>query len=143
MDGANMNAQVGLTNPGFIGADVCHLNLHKTFASPHGGGGPGVGPICVAEHLVPFLPGHGIFIQFCQTLAFGWLNHQRAMHREGEGRSMITIIHETFCDIIFGDARFLVHFAAFQNHLVPDETIRSAINDPIRVFQTSSQVIGI
>lgn len=61
MDGANMNAQVGLTNPGFIGADVCHLNLHKTFASPHGGGGPGVGPICVAEHLVPFLPGHGLF----------------------------------------------------------------------------------
>ena len=61
MDGANMNAQVGLTNPGFIGADVCHLNLHKTFASPHGGGGPGVGPICVAEHLVPFLPGHDLF----------------------------------------------------------------------------------
>lgn len=58
MDGANMNAQVGLTSPGFIGADVCHLNLHKTFASPHGGGGPGVGPICVAEHLIPFLPGH-------------------------------------------------------------------------------------
>ncbi|WP_406628583.1 aminomethyl-transferring glycine dehydrogenase [Ornithobacterium rhinotracheale] len=56
MDGANMNAQVGLTNPGQIGADVCHLNLHKTFAIPHGGGGPGVGPICVAEHLVPFLP---------------------------------------------------------------------------------------
>lgn len=61
MDGANMNAQVGLTNPGFIGADVCHLNLHKTFASPHGGGGPGVGPICVAQHLVPFLPGHCLF----------------------------------------------------------------------------------
>ena len=58
MDGANMNAQVGLTNPGFIGADVCHLNLHKTFAIPHGGGGPGVGPICVASHLEPFLPGH-------------------------------------------------------------------------------------
>lgn len=56
MDGANMNAQVGLTNPGTIGADVCHLNLHKTFASPHGGGGPGVGPICMASHLVPFLP---------------------------------------------------------------------------------------
>ena len=98
-------------------------------------------------HFLNFLPDvqHDIneIIQFCQTLAFGWLNHQRAMHREGEGRSMITIIHETFCDIIFGDARFLVHFAAFQNHLVPDETIRSAINDPIRVFQTSSQVIGI
>ena len=61
MDGANMNAQVGLTNPGFIGADVCHLNLHKTFASPHGGGGPGVGPVCVAAHLVPFLPGHSLF----------------------------------------------------------------------------------
>ncbi|MFT4831100.1 MAG: glycine dehydrogenase [Psychroserpens sp.] len=58
MDGANMNAQVGLTNPAAIGADVCHLNLHKTFAIPHGGGGPGVGPICVAEQLVPFLPGN-------------------------------------------------------------------------------------
>lgn len=56
MDGANMNAQVALTNPGAIGADVCHLNLHKTFAIPHGGGGPGVGPICVAKQLVPFLP---------------------------------------------------------------------------------------
>jgi glycine dehydrogenase len=61
MDGANMNAQVGLTNPGIIGVDVCHLNLHKTFASPHGGGGPGVGPICVAEHLMPFLPSHPFF----------------------------------------------------------------------------------
>ena len=60
MDGANMNAQVGYTNPGTIGADVCHLNLHKTFAIPHGGGGPGVGPICVAEHLVPFLPGQPV-----------------------------------------------------------------------------------
>jgi len=58
MDGANMNAQVGLTNPGNIGADVCHLNLHKTFAIPHGGGGPGVGPICVAKQLAPFLPGN-------------------------------------------------------------------------------------
>ena len=58
MDGANMNAQVGLTAPGFIGADVCHLNLHKTFAIPHGGGGPGMGPICVKKHLAAFLPGH-------------------------------------------------------------------------------------
>ena len=58
MDGANMNAQVGLTAPGLIGADVCHLNLHKTFAIPHGGGGPGMGPICVKSHLAPFLPGH-------------------------------------------------------------------------------------
>jgi glycine dehydrogenase len=58
MDGANMNAQVGLTSPGTLGADVCHLNLHKTFCIPHGGGGPGVGPVCVAAHLVDFLPGH-------------------------------------------------------------------------------------
>ena len=58
MDGANMNAQVGLTAPGLIGADVCHLNLHKTFSIPHGGGGPGMGPICVKAHLAPFLPGH-------------------------------------------------------------------------------------
>ncbi len=58
MDGANMNAQVGLTSPAIIGADVCHLNLHKTFCIPHGGGGPGMGPIAAAEHLVPFLPQH-------------------------------------------------------------------------------------
>jgi glycine dehydrogenase len=61
MDGANMNAQVGLTSPGHIGADVCHLNLHKTFCIPHGGGGPGVGPIGVAKHLVSFLPSHPVF----------------------------------------------------------------------------------
>jgi len=60
MDGANMNAQVGLCKPGDFGADVCHLNLHKTFAIPHGGGGPGVGPICVADHLAPFLPSHPV-----------------------------------------------------------------------------------
>ncbi len=60
MDGANLNAQVGLTSPGIIGADVCHLNLHKTFSIPHGGGGPGMGPIAVAEHLKPYLPGHPV-----------------------------------------------------------------------------------
>ncbi|MDB9929565.1 aminomethyl-transferring glycine dehydrogenase [Schleiferiaceae bacterium] len=60
MDGANMNAQVGLTSPGIIGADVCHLNLHKTFAIPHGGGGPGMGPICCKAHLAPFLPQHSV-----------------------------------------------------------------------------------
>jgi len=60
MDGANMNAKVGLTNPSRIGADVCHLNLHKTFAIPHGGGGPGMGPICVSARLAPFLPGHAV-----------------------------------------------------------------------------------
>jgi glycine dehydrogenase len=60
LDGANLNAQVGLARPGDYGADVCHINLHKTFAIPHGGGGPGMGPICVAEHLAPFLPGHPV-----------------------------------------------------------------------------------
>src|SRR5438445_13440491 len=60
LDGANMNAQVGLCRPADIGADVCHLNLHKTFCIPHGGGGPGMGPIGVAEHLVEFLPGHPV-----------------------------------------------------------------------------------
>jgi glycine dehydrogenase len=64
MDGANMNAQVGLTSPAMIGADVCHLNLHKTFCIPHGGGGPGMGPICVAQHLVPFLPNKEISLSF-------------------------------------------------------------------------------
>ena len=63
MDGANMNAQVGLTSPAIIGADVCHLNLHKTFCIPHGGGGPGMGPIAVAKHLSPFLPGHSAGLQ--------------------------------------------------------------------------------
>ncbi|MCB0369234.1 MAG: hypothetical protein KDD45_07190 [Bdellovibrionales bacterium] len=58
MDGANMNAQVGYTSPSYLGADVCHLNLHKTFAIPHGGGGPGMGPIGVKKHLIPHLPTH-------------------------------------------------------------------------------------
>ncbi|OJV21354.1 MAG: glycine dehydrogenase (aminomethyl-transferring) [Dyadobacter sp. 50-39] len=71
MDGANMNAQVGLTSPASIGADVCHLNLHKTFCIPHGGGGPGVGPIGVAEHLMPFLPGHVNFSTHSEHLPSG------------------------------------------------------------------------
>lgn len=70
MDGANMNAQVGLTSPANIGADVCHLNLHKTFCIPHGGGGPGMGPIGVAKHLVPFLPGHPVVD----------INHEQSIH---------------------------------------------------------------
>jgi len=71
MDGANMNAQVGLTNPGAIGADVCHLNLHKTFAIPHGGGGPGVGPICVAEHLAAYLPSKTYGLNTVSAAPFG------------------------------------------------------------------------
>jgi glycine dehydrogenase len=71
LDGANMNAMVGLSQPGSFGADVCHLNLHKTFAIPHGGGGPGMGPICVAEHLAPFLPGHPLIEGVGGTQAMG------------------------------------------------------------------------
>ena len=70
MDGANMNAQVGLTSPGHIGADVCHLNLHKTFCIPHGGGGPGMGPIGVKAHLAPFLPSHPV-VKMGGEKAFG------------------------------------------------------------------------
>jgi glycine dehydrogenase len=73
MDGANMNAQVGLCRPGDIGADVCHLNLHKTFCIPHGGGGPGMGPIGVAAHLVPFLPGHPV-VDLSHPLACGTIS---------------------------------------------------------------------
>lgn len=76
MDGANMNAQVGLTSPGYIGADVCHLNLHKTFAIPHGGGGPGMGPICVNEKLKPYLPGQSLQVTGHQSIVEG--NGQQA-----------------------------------------------------------------
>jgi len=84
MDGANMNAQVGLTNPANIGADVCHLNLHKTFAIPHGGGGPGMGPICVAKHLKPFLPSH--------TVIAPNENHITAVSAAPWGSSLILLI---------------------------------------------------
>jgi len=86
MDGANMNAQVGLTNPGIIGADVCHLNLHKTFAIPHGGGGPGMGPICVARHLVPFLPGHSV------SPVVGGFNNISAVSAAPYGSALILLI---------------------------------------------------
>ncbi|HTA26499.1 MAG TPA: aminomethyl-transferring glycine dehydrogenase, partial [Bacteroidia bacterium] len=84
MDGANMNAQVGLTNPANIGADVCHLNLHKTFAIPHGGGGPGMGPICVAKHLKPFLPSHVVIAPN--------ENHVSAVSAAPWGSSLILLI---------------------------------------------------
>jgi glycine dehydrogenase len=77
MDGANMNAQVGLTSPGRIGADVCHLNLHKTFCIPHGGGGPGMGPIGVAAHLAPFLPGDPLAALRGETPAVGAVSAAR------------------------------------------------------------------
>lgn len=88
MDGANMNAQVGLTAPGLIGADVCHLNLHKTFAIPHGGGGPGMGPICVKKHLSPYLPGHVTMDHGSCTIA----NPQQAVSAAPYGSASILLI---------------------------------------------------
>ena len=85
MDGANMNAQVGLTSPKIIGADVCHLNLHKTFSIPHGGGGPGVGPICVAEHLKDFLPSNPV-------ITTGGKYHIDAISSAPWGSSLVCLI---------------------------------------------------
>jgi glycine dehydrogenase len=93
MDGANMNAQVGLTNPGIIGVDVCHLNLHKTFAIPHGGGGPGMGPICVAEHLVEYLPTHPL-------AAVGGKNGVSAISASPWGSALITVISYAYIKML-------------------------------------------
>lgn len=96
MDGANMNAQVGLTSPGMIGADVCHLNLHKTFAIPHGGGGPGVGPICVASHLAPFLMGHPI-VECGGTHAIG------PVSAAPYGSALVTLISYGYIKMLGGE----------------------------------------
>jgi glycine dehydrogenase len=93
MDGANMNAQVGLTNPAIIGADICHLNLHKTFAIPHGGGGPGMGPICVAEHLIKFLPGHPM-------LGKGSSATSNAVSAAPWGSASILTISHAYCSLL-------------------------------------------
>lgn len=95
MDGANMNAQVGLTNPATIGADVCHLNLHKTFAIPHGGGGPGVGPIGVAAHLSPFLPSHPL-------LNVGGAKAINAVAGAPFGSALILLISYAYCRMLGG-----------------------------------------
>ena len=95
MDGANMNAQVGLTSPAIIGADVCHLNLHKTFAIPHGGGGPGVGPICVAKHLSEFLPGNPI-------IKVGGKNSISAISSAPYGSSLACIISYAYIKLLGG-----------------------------------------
>jgi glycine dehydrogenase len=96
MDGANMNAQVGLTSPAEIGADVCHLNLHKTFSIPHGGGGPGMGPICVASHLVEFLPSHPLV----QT---GGINGVKAVAAAPYGSASILTISHAYCHLLGAD----------------------------------------
>ncbi|CAH1385854.1 aminomethyl-transferring glycine dehydrogenase [Candidatus Nitrotoga sp. M5] len=96
MDGANMNAQVGLTSPGNIGADVCHLNLHKTFAIPHGGGGPGMGPIGVAKHLAPFLPSHSL-------VKTGGNNGIHAVSAAPYGSALILLISYGYIKMLGGD----------------------------------------
>lgn len=96
MDGANMNAQVGLTSPGNIGADVCHLNLHKTFAIPHGGGGPGMGPIGVAKQLVPFLPSHSV-------IKTGGENGIHAVSAAPYGSALILLISYGYIKMLGGD----------------------------------------
>ena len=96
MDGANMNAQVGLTSPAEIGADVNHINLHKTFCIPHGGGGPGVGPICVAEHLVPFLPGHAV-------IKTGGTNAIHAVSAAPWGSASILLISYAYIKMMGGE----------------------------------------
>jgi glycine dehydrogenase len=99
MDGANMNAQVGLTSPGFIGADVCHLNLHKTFCIPHGGGGPGVGPIGVAKHLVEFLPSHPVVPLQHDTKG----HHMGAVSAAPWGSASILVISWMYIRMIGGE----------------------------------------
>ncbi|MBP1668153.1 MAG: glycine dehydrogenase (aminomethyl-transferring) [Bacteroidetes bacterium] len=96
MDGANMNAQVGLTKPALIGADVCHLNLHKTFAIPHGGGGPGMGPIAVADHLVEFLPTHPV-------IPAGGIHGTTAVASAPYGSASILTISHAYCSMLGGE----------------------------------------
>lgn len=108
MDGANLNAQLGLTNPGIIGADVCHLNLHKTFCIPHGGGGPGAGPIAVAKHLVPFLPGHTVVP----------INREKsitAVSAAPWGSALITLISYAYIKMMGGEGLTLASKAAIVN----------------------------
>lgn len=102
MDGANMNAQVGLTSPGNIGADVCHLNLHKTFAIPHGGGGPGMGPICVNEKLAPYLPGHIICNNETQATNNA-NNHVPAVSAARYGSASILLISYAYIKLLGPD----------------------------------------
>ena len=108
MDGANMNAQVGLTSPAEIGADVCHLNLHKTFAIPHGGGGPGMGPICVAGHLVEFLPVHPVV----QT---GGVKSLSAISAAPYGSASILTISHAYCHMLGSDGLTLSTKLAIMN----------------------------
>jgi len=125
MDGANMNAQVGLTNPGLIGADVCHLNLHKTFAIPHGGGGPGVGPIGVAKHLAPFLPGN----HFVKT---GGEKAISALSSAPFGSAMILPISYGYIKLLGGEGLTLATKMAILNA----NYLKNALQDHFKILYT-------
>jgi len=125
MDGANMNAQVGLTNPGLIGADVCHLNLHKTFAIPHGGGGPGVGPIGVAKHLAPFLPGN----HFVKT---GGERAISALSSAPFGSAMILPISYGYIKLLGGDGLALATKMAILNA----NYLKNALQEHYKILYT-------
>lgn len=128
MDGANMNAQVGLTNPASIGADVCHLNLHKTFAIPHGGGGPGVGPIGVAKHLAPFLPTHCLV----QT---GGRNGMSAVSAAPYGSSLILTISYGYLKMLgFSGAKRATEFAILNANY-----LKSKLENHYRILYTGEK----
>jgi glycine dehydrogenase len=125
MDGANLNAQLGLTNPAIIGADVCHLNLHKTFCIPHGGGGPGAGPIAVAKHLVPFLPGHPVIP----------INREKSITAVSSapwGSALITLISYAYIKLMGGDGLTLASKAAILNA----NYMMAKLNDAYKVLYT-------
>ena len=128
MDGANMNAQVGFTNPGFIGADVCHLNLHKTFAIPHGGGGPGIGPIGVAKHLTKFLPGH----------VFAKQGNESAIHAVSAapyGSAMVLPISYGYVKLMGGDGLKL----ATQYAILNANYIKARLQGHYKILYTGKQ----
>jgi glycine dehydrogenase len=126
MDGANMNAQVGLTNPAIIGADVCHLNLHKTFAIPHGGGGPGVGPIAVAAHLVEFLPSH-------PALATGGIKGIQAISAAPYGSASILTISHAYIKMLGGEGLTMATKVAILNA----NYLAACLRDKFRILYTN------
>jgi len=121
MDGANMNAQVGLTKPALIGADLCHLNLHKTFAIPHGGGGPGMGPIAVADHLVEFLPTHTM-------VSTGGINGTTAVASAPFGSASILTISHAYCCLLGGEGLAMATRVAILNANYIAARVRDCFN---------------
>ena len=124
MDGANMNAQVGLTSPASIGADVCHLNLHKTFSIPHGGGGPGMGPIGVARHLAPYLPGHPL-------IRTGGEQAIHAISAAPWGSASILLISYGYIRMLGGRRRHRRHEVRHPQRQLHQGTARAALSRPV------------